>query len=238
MHRSIKAPRNANHPGAVPMCPLCFSEHCYQFAAVESRIYWQCNQCTLTFLSPEQRLDVEAELARYQLHQNSPQDPRYRRFLSRLTDSLVPQLSPECDGLDYGSGPGPTLSVMLEEQGFSMQIYDPYFAPKADVFKRTYDFITCTETVEHFYQPGREFQRLDRLLRAGGWLGVMTEMLESDDNFAGWWYPREPTHVCFYKRETMDWIANRHSWQVEYPRENVTLFYKPEATSDRRCAGA
>ena len=67
---------------------------------------------------------------------------------------------------------------MLEEQGYRMSLYDPFFAPSPDALERRYDFITCTETVEHFYQPGKEFRRLDRLLRSGGWLGVMTEMLE------------------------------------------------------------
>ena len=89
-----------------------------------------------------------------------------------------------------------------------MDLYDPYFASDAAPLERTYDFITCTETVEHFYQPAKEFQRFDRLLRCDGWLGIMTEMLESDEDFVDWWYHSEPTHVCFYKRETMAWIAS------------------------------
>jgi hypothetical protein len=117
---------------------------------------------------------------------------------------------------------------MLEELGFRMDIYDPFFAPQIDVLERTYDFITCTETVEHFYQPGAEFQKFDELLRRTGWLGVMTEILENDADFATWWYHREPTHVCFYKRETMVWIATQYTWEVEHPRKNVTLFYKPK----------
>jgi hypothetical protein len=209
------------------MCPLCFSEHLHQLAAVDTKTYWRCDVCCLTFLSPEHHLSPEAELAQYQLHENNPEDAHYRKFLSRLTDYLVPKLFPGAEGLDYGAGPGPTLSVMLEEQGFPMSIYDPFFAPNTDVLERMYDFITCTETVEHFYQPAKEFQRLDHLLRRGGWLGSMTEMLESDEGFPGW-YHRDPTHVCFYKRETMAWIAERYAWEVEYPRKNVTLFHKPE----------
>ena len=64
------------------------------------------------------------------------------------------------------------------------------------------------------------------MLRSGGWLGVMTEMLEPEVDFARWWYHREPTHVCFYTRETMVWIAERYGWRVEFPRKNVTLFQK------------
>ena len=208
------------------MCPLCFSNRSHQLAIVDAKTYWRCNVCHLTFLSPKHHLALEAELAQYELHENNPEDSRYRKFLSQLSDCLVPKLSLGAEGLDYGSGPGPTLSVMFEEQGFRMNIYDPYFALTTDVLERTYDFITCTETVEHFYHPAMEFQRLNQLLRNGGWLGVMTKMLESDTDFAGWWYRREPTHVCFYKRETMDWIAEQYAWDVEYPRENITLFHK------------
>ncbi|MCZ6676470.1 MAG: class I SAM-dependent methyltransferase [Candidatus Poribacteria bacterium] len=210
------------------MCPLCFAEHLHQLAVIDAKTYWRCKTCHLTFLSSADHLSPADELARYLLHENNPDDPRYRKFLSRLTDDLGPKLAPGAEGLDYGSGPGPTLSVMLKAQGFSMNIYDPYFAPYTDVLERTYDFITCTETVEHFYHPAKEFQQFDRLLQCGGWLGVMTEMLESDEEFSDWWYHREPTHVCFYKRETMAWIAETYSWEVAYPRKNVTLFYKPE----------
>jgi hypothetical protein len=210
------------------MCPLCHSQSIHHLATIDAKPYWQCDICDLAFLSPEHHLSPDAELAQYLLHENSPDDPRYRAFLSRLTDYLVPNLSLGAEGLDYGAGPGPTLSVMLEEQGFHMNIYDPYFAPNTDVLNRTYHFIVSTETFEHFYYPAKEFLRFNQLLRYGGWLGVMTEMLESEADFADWWYHREPTHVCFYKRETMAWIARRYAWEVAFPRKNVTLFHKPE----------
>jgi len=129
-------------------------------------------------------------------------------------------------GLDYGSGPGPALPQMLTNAGFSMTHYDPLFTPDASVLKRTYDFITCTETVEHFHHPGEEFQRLNRLLRPGGWLGVMTGILTDDAGFPGWWYIRDFTHVCFYKESTLRWIARRFGWQLQVPRENVILASK------------
>lgn len=216
----------------VGSCPLCHSEPIRQLAVIDSKTYWRCDMCYLTFLSSESYLCPDDERARYLLHENSPEDCRYRQFLSRLTDRLIPKLQPGAKGLDFGSGPGPTLSVMLEEAGFIMDIYDPYFAPDTTPLERTYDFITCTETVEHFYYPAKEFHRFDRLLRRGGWLGVMTEMLESDGEFGDWWYHREPTHVCFYKQETMAWIATQYRWRVEYPRKNVTLFCKSESLFD------
>jgi len=115
------------------MCPLCFCEQIFPLAPIDSKIYHRCKVCGLTFLSPEFHLNAEAQRSRYETHQNSPLDSRYRVFLSRMTDFLIPKLLPGWTGLDFGSGPGPTLSVMLEEKGFQMKIYDPYFAPQTDV---------------------------------------------------------------------------------------------------------
>jgi len=107
-----------------------------------------------------------------------------------------------------------------------METYDPYFAPNPLALEQSYDFITVTETVEHFYHPGKEFARLTTLLRSGGFLGVMTEMWLDDRPFEKWHYPRDPTHVIFYRRTTMEWIAERFGYGMEIPRPNVVLFRK------------
>jgi len=46
-------------------------------------------------------------------------DPRYRRFLARLAEPLIAHLPKGARGLDFGCGPGPTLSLMLREAGFA-----------------------------------------------------------------------------------------------------------------------
>jgi hypothetical protein len=172
-----------------------------------------------------------AERARYEQHQNDPADQDYRAFLRRLVSPLVERLPPGAEGLDYGAGPGPTISVMLEELGHPTAVYDPYFAPDTGVLERTWDFITCTETAEHFFSPRAELDRLDALLRPGGWLGIMTEMRDPDRPFVSWWYVRDPTHVCFYERATMEWIANAYGWSLEQPHRNVFLCRKPDAAA-------
>jgi hypothetical protein len=167
-----------------------------------------------------------AERAHYGTHENDPSDPGYRSFLSRLADPLAERLPPGAEGLDYGSGPGPTLSVMLEERGFAVRLYDPFFAPDAMALERSYHFITATEVVEHFFHPRQEFDRLHGMLRPGGWLGIMTEVFREERDFATWRYARDPTHVCFYAPETMAWIARHYGWSAVWPHPNVVLFQK------------
>lgn len=205
-------------------CPLCETPGAELFFQNTAREFHRCRHCQLTFVPATQHVSPAAAAARYRTHQNDPADPGYRGFLNRLVQQLVPKLTAGAVGLDYGSGPGPTLSVMLAEQGFPMKIYDPCFAPDEPAVSATYDFVTCTETVEHFAQPGEEFARFDRLLRPGGWLGVMTQLLEDDAAFPGWWYHRDLTHIAFYRPATMRWIAVRYGWGIEFPAANIILF--------------
>lgn len=209
------------------VCPLCGTGRAAVFARIGEDRYHRCDRCALVFLDPSGRLDADCERDRYETHENDPDDPGYRAFLDRLAVPLVERLDSGARGLDYGSGPGPTLSVMLGERGFPTVVYDPYFAPDTGALDATYDFVTCTETAEHFFAPGREFERFDALLRPGGWLGLMTGLLTEDIDFETWWYVRDPTHVAFYAPETLRWIAGRFAWDLETPSDNVALFRKP-----------
>jgi hypothetical protein len=170
---------------------------------------------------------VDQERARYESHENDPDDPRYREFLDRLAQPLTRHLDRGMEGLDYGAGPGPTLSLMLTERGYPTRHWDPFFAPDPEPLQRRYDFVTCTETAEHFFQPGRELDRLDGLLRSPGWLGIMTQLLEDDDGFQEWWYVGDPTHVSFYRPETLEWIAADRGWTLTVEGPSVAVFRKP-----------
>ncbi|MQA88961.1 MAG: methyltransferase domain-containing protein [Gemmatimonas sp.] len=212
-------------------CPLCGSDAVRHFACAHGRRYGECGTCRLIHLAPEQRLSSAAERTEYATHSNDPADPGYRTFLGRVSIPLMRELAAGAEGLDYGSGPGPALSVMLQEQGFVVATYDPFFAPDEELLSRTYDFITCTETAEHFFHPEREFDRFDRMLRPGGWLAVMTELYIEEPAFEHWRYARERTHVCFYRPDTMSWLGKRYGWSVTNPHRNVFLFRQAEAES-------
>jgi hypothetical protein len=212
-------------------CPLCSSVETRPF--YQSRLknlernYLSCDSCKLIFVPPRFHLSAAAQKERYLQHNNDPDDARYREFLSRLLGELTPFLRRGSKGIDYGSGPGPALATMLRHGGFDMQTYDLHFQPDRSVLSERYDFITCTETVEHFAAPRREFQMFDSILEAGGWLGLMTSMLRDPSDFPDWHYHRDPTHIAFYSESTMRAIARTFGWDVFFPRENVALFRKP-----------
>ena len=209
------------------VCPVCRGAQLRVFMEVDEKSYWRCLTCEATFLDPGQRLARDDERAHYGHHQNDPGDPRYRTFLAKLVDPLLKKLHPGMRGLDYGCGPGPTLSAMLEDAGLPMALYDPFFFPSRDALQRTYDVITLSEVAEHFFEPADEFDYLGTLLRPGGWLGVMTCFQTDDERFARWHYRRDPTHVVFYRPQTFEVIAQQRGWYLEIPRKDVALFQKP-----------
>jgi SAM-dependent methyltransferase len=180
--------------------------------------------CGLIHLDPADRLTRDAERAHYHTHNNGPGDPRYRAFLDRLAIPLLAILPPGAMGLDYGCGPGPTLSVMLHERGFPTADYDPFFVPNRALLDQQYDFVTCTETAEHFFDPLEEFTRIFGMLRPNGVLAVMTETVRASEPFESWRYARDPTHACFYRLTTLRWIAARFDRRVEMPERSVALF--------------
>ncbi|QJQ96140.1 MULTISPECIES: class I SAM-dependent methyltransferase [Halomonadaceae] len=207
-------------------CPLCTSCTTALYHRDARRDYHRCGRCELVFVPAAYRIGPEQERAVYDQHQNSPDDPGYRRFLSRLFDPLLERLAPGAEGLDFGAGPGPTLSVMFEEAGHSMAIYDPFFAPDGSVLERRYDFVTATEVVEHMFEPGREFARLAALLRPGGWLGIMTKRAGTPEAFAHWHYILDPTHVSFFSEASFAWLAEHLDMRVTFPAADVAILHK------------
>jgi SAM-dependent methyltransferase len=205
---------------------LCGSPAPAPFHRDRKREYLRCGQCALVFVPGEYHLEPAAERAEYQLHQNSPDDDGYRAFLSRLQAPLCQRLPAHSSGLDFGCGPGPTLSVMLEEQGHRVALYDPFFFPDTSCLQSEYDFVTATEVVEHLGRPGDVLQQLWRCLRGGGYLGVMTKLVTGREAFRAWHYKNDATHVSFFSEQTWQWWAARQSAGLEIIGADVILLRK------------
>lgn len=217
--------------GGRPACPVCRGPGTHPFAAIEGRSYHRCTTCSCTFLAPHQRLPREAERDHYLTHENRPGDPGYRRFLAKLAHPLLHRLSPGSRGLDFGCGPTPELASMLREAGHEVAVHDPVFHPATQALHTRYDFVTCTEVIEHLHDPAATFGQLASLLAPAGWLALMTCFQTDDERFAGWHYRRDPTHVVFYREATLRHVAVTHGLDIEVPCKDVALMRKPAATA-------
>ena len=215
-------------------CLLCDSKSSELYVQVKRREYFLCNQCGLIYVPPSQHVSVVAEKKHYDQHENTPYDLNYRKFLSRLSDPLSKRVDPPAIGLDFGSGSGSALPPLLEEEGYSLELFDIFYHPNEEVFQKRYAFITATEVFEHLKAPLFEVRRLWEVLEPGGYLGVMTSRLESlnatgpRQEFASWHYIRDPTHICFWSESSFNYLANRlGAVELEFISQDVVFIKKP-----------
>jgi 2-polyprenyl-3-methyl-5-hydroxy-6-metoxy-1,4-benzoquinol methylase len=206
-------------------CPLCHSHHLDVFYQ-DKRDYYQCLICYLVFVAKHQKLTLKNEKAIYDQHNNSPDDPHYRQFLSRLMNPVLKAIKPQSSGLDFGSGPGPTLAIMFAEQGHSVKNYDIFYADDKNVFNTQYDFICATEVAEHLSYPKEELAQLWACLKDNGILALMTKRVISKEAFAQWHYKNDQTHICFFSVKTFQWLADNWQAEVSFPEKDVVLFKK------------
>lgn len=209
-------------------CPLCKSEDIRLYHKDRIREYYTCMLCCLVFVPEKFHVSLEAEKKLYDMHENSADDAGYLKFLSRFSTPFLESLGKgkQLCGLDYGCGEAPALAGLLQRGGHKVHLYDPIYACDDKVLKGTYDFISTTEVVEHFRDPEKDFNMLFRMLKKGGWLGIMTKMVRDQKSFTTWHYIRDMTHVAFYSRETFHYIARHYGADVSFNGNDVIFFRK------------
>ena len=211
-------------------CLLCGSEAAH-FAEDSLRAYFRCPRCALIFADPSTHPSLSGEKARYDKHRNDPDDEGYRAYLDHLIEPMLARLRAGMKGLDYGCGPGRVLVSMLEEAGMVMSAYDPFYADDKRLLESQYDFVTCTEVVEHFRDPAREWKRLVGLVLPGGWLGIMTQLVPGGDpeTFIRWHYRSDHTHLCFYSPATLRFLASRFRLSLHLRDTNSAIMKSPQS---------
>lgn len=209
----------------IDACPLCDSNKVQPYYSNENASYLCCSDCDLIFLPKRFHLNNIDEKSRYDLHQNNANDVGYRQFLSAIFNPVEKYLDSNSKGLDFGCGPGPTLSLMFEEAGHSVDLFDKYYQNNSSVFSNQYDFISATEVLEHLSHPQMELDRLISMLNPHGVLAVMTQILTKKVDFATWYYKNDPTHIAFFSEKTLQFLANKWQARVEIIGDNVALFF-------------
>ena len=205
-------------------CPLCHCSKNSLYYEDKRGEYRLCTECSLVFVLPQSYLNAEDEKKRYDLHTNSSDDLGYRQYLAKVMDPVLERIPENAFGLDFGSGPGPTLSKMFEENGCRMNVYDHFYAKDEAVLTESYDFVTSTEVIEHLYDPKSILDSLVNMLKPRGLLALLTQVYPSKDDFASWYYKNDPTHVCFFSIETMRYLEKRWDISLEILGKEIFIF--------------
>lgn len=189
-------------------CPLC-KQHGIPFYEQE---FFSCTNCLGIYKNRNYYISTEAEKRRYEEHNNDVNDLRYQKFVSPITNHVLTNFTPNHRGLDFGSGTGPVISKVLQDNEYNIRQFDPFFANEVALLEENYDYIVSCEVIEHFHNPDVEFELLHKMLKPKGALICMTHLYDTTIPFENWYYKNDPTHVFIYRHETIKFIADYYKF--------------------------
>lgn len=206
-------------------CPLCGSKTSF-YLSFRHKDYRSCNNCHSVFLDEEYTISEEKEMKRYELHNTNINDFGYLKFIKPLSNYVENNFTNSDKGLDFGCGKEGVAAEYLSSKGLSLAMYDPYFHDNKHLLNETYDFIISIEVIEHFNNPDKEFALLYKMLKNGGQLILMTDLLSEDTDFLNWYYKNDETHVFFYSPKTFIYIKEKYGFDSIAIRERLIVLTK------------
>ena len=204
-------------------CPLCNSSTTL-FATWKKRSYYRCSVCDGIILHPENHLSLKDEEERYSVHKNDVHDKGYQNFVEPIVRAVKRDFANTSLGLDFGCGTGPVITKLLNEEGYELKLYDPFFKNDVTLLDKQYYYIVCCEVIEHFNSPSKEFKLLSKLLMPNGKLYCKTNLYSDNINFESWWYKNDPTHVFIYTQDTLKWIAANFNLKLLEASTTLIIF--------------
>ena len=186
-----------------------------------------CSECGLVFKNPETFNSDEKDFERYSTHNNNSSDQGYLDFLGKFVNPLKLFVPESFNALDFGCGPGPTLSLLLEKIGGVTFNYDPLFYPDAQLLiPEYYDVVVSTEVVEHFKTPRHDWQTLIDLVKNNGIIAIMTLFYSPEIDYKKWWYKNDHTHIVFYQQKTLEFLAREFNLEILYNDKKSIIIFK------------
>ncbi|TQD40712.1 class I SAM-dependent methyltransferase [Haloflavibacter putidus] len=208
------------------VCPLCFSK-ASKFFTTSKRTFYQCLYCKGIFVPPVYFLSSQEEKERYQTHENDVNNVGYQKFVEPLVQQILKYTQPTDKGLDYGCGTGPVAAKLLRENGYDIQLYDPFFKDDKGILEKKYDFIFSCEVIEHFHKPQQEFTFLSDLLKPNGKLFCRTAIYSEKIDFENWYYKNDLTHVFFYHKKSFAYIRQKFDYKnLEIINDSIVYLEK------------
>ncbi len=213
-------------------CPLCLAKGHFLEAVQgpDKREYRRCTNCKLIYTATKQQLSKTQEKKHVELHKNGIDNVNYVKYLNKAIEPALVYLNKDMKGLDYGSGPEPTLYKILTQMEFNCDKYDPIYAPKE--LTETFDYVFATECFEHFFLPAKELKQLKNIIKEDGYLIVMTDQYVDVPQFKTWAFAKDPTNVSFYHKQSFEFICKKYGFKIVF-NDNDTIIILQRETAEK-----
>jgi 2-polyprenyl-6-hydroxyphenyl methylase/3-demethylubiquinone-9 3-methyltransferase len=198
--------------------------------------YRRCQACEFLFTDAFDAWSEEEFRTHIYNAEYAQLDPSYQRSRPAGNAGFIAQLfgahKDTLRVLDFGGGNG-VLAECLRGAGFRIcDTYDP-FTPGFDTLPdRTYNLITCFETMEHTPDPGACVRAIMEKLTEDGVVVFSTLLQPADFAKIGmsWWYigPRNG-HISLHSKKSLALLWERHGCAVESVTENVHMASRRDA---------
>lgn len=153
----------------------------------------------------------------------------YQNFFKVFVQYVMAHKKPIDLGLDYGSGPSSVVQDQLVKQNYHVKVFDPLFHNHTETLQKKYDYVICTEVIEHFKDPETELNKLMGLLKPSGDLFLKTGLTDEVTDFSRWHYHRDITHVGFFNQKSIRWVAHHFGLELIHCSPDVIHLTKVEA---------
>ncbi|MDO6677973.1 MULTISPECIES: methyltransferase domain-containing protein [unclassified Shewanella] len=214
-------------------CPLCRYRAEF-FLQDKKRAFYRCDQCGLVFANPQSHLMPAAQLQRYGRANKASKQKQLIQFIKPLLSQISAQQSGSLTGLNFGRVLDKASLDKIEHAGHRLYQYDPFVKADQQLFNQQYDFICCYRVLEHFQQPGKEWQLLSKLLKPGGWLAISTSLMTDLNHFSKWHFKNNPTHVSFYQQQTFEYLAQHSEFTLLFAAKELVLMQKTSKSDIKR----
>lgn len=192
------------------LCKICLSATNMWEKSHFTQRYFYCSHCELIAQEETCNVSLEREKQQYDQHHNSLENEGYVTMFETFLDFFWNEFTcKDISCLDFGSGPTPVLSTLLQRRGASVDCYDKFYQPQRVFENKMYDLITSTEVFEHLDNPVKTLNVLAQHLKPQGYIALMTLFHDNSmEHFWKWWYRRDPTHITFYTPKTIAILAD------------------------------
>ena len=69
-------------------------------------------------------------------------------------------------------------------------------------------------------------RRLASILKIGGYLSLMTQLLTQEIDFSNWYYKNDPSHIGFFNQKSLNYVAEELGFEINVYSERVIFLQK------------